>query len=104
MKISENHKHLQDQVSKDISEIKQILKWEPYLERLSSVSISVMVEYNIISHVKAFTYTKVVEQWWLLGNITHVHNCNIWNERERGNSAKKKKKIILNPILFLHGI
>lgn len=83
MEVSEKHKHLQDQVFKGISEMKQILKREPYFERLSSVSISVMVEYNIIGHVKAFTHTKVVEQWWLLGNIAHVHNCNIWNERGR---------------------
>lgn len=62
MEVSEKHKHLQDQVFKDISEMKQILKREPYFERLSSVSISVMVQYNIIGHVKAFTHTKVVEQ------------------------------------------
>lgn len=53
---------MHDQLFKNISEMKQILKQEPYFERLSSVSISVMVEYNIISHVKAFAHTKVVEQ------------------------------------------
>lgn len=80
--------------------MKQTVKWEPYFERLSSVSISVMVKNNIIGHVKAFTHAKVVEQWWLLGNITHVHNCNIWNERS-GKEEKMLKNNNLKPNFIL---
>lgn len=53
---------------------------QQYLQRLSGVGVSVMVQDNVVGHVKAFPHTQVVEQGRLPKHIAHVHNCNVCTE------------------------
>lgn len=67
--------------TKIFDKLKPTLSWVcrafSYLQSQSRVGINIIIQQHILFHIKALSYSEMVEQRALLHKQTEVHKCNI---------------------------